>query len=201
VDPAVQYALAAKYAGRFDMKSAAEHYQKLLELDPTNALGHNEEAEYTLANNAMRAERSSTKMEAFVAKYPNSPMMRNALGTLVMSALKMKDAEAAKKYFAQYEAKYPDDAMMMNNYAWECAGAKINLDHAAEVSKKAVSLAKTDNERAMLLDTQATVEFERGNTKEAIALEEKALSYLKNATPKERKEYEASLEKFKSGKK
>jgi len=200
-DPALRYAAAKKFASRNEIAAAAEHYQKLIELDPNNTLGHNDEAEYTLAINAMRAEKNPAKVAAFAEKYPNSPLRRNALGTLVNTFSNAGDADGARKYYTLYAAQWPDDAMMMNNYAWTCAGKMINLDQAAEVSEKAVALAKTDNERAMYLDTQATVEFKRGNAQRAIQLEEQALSNLKNATPKERKEYEDTLEKFKAGKK
>jgi hypothetical protein len=51
----------------------------------------------------------------------------------------------------------------------------------------------------MFLDTQATVEFTRGNVQEAIHLEQEALNLLKDATPRKRKDYEESMAKFKAG--
>jgi thioredoxin-related protein len=198
-DPAIRYAAATKYAGRYEPGRAAEQYQKLLELDPKNTLGHNEEAEYSIAVNSLQSESKGAPLEAFVEKYPGSPRVRQALGTLVDASLRKGDGDEAKKYFLRYSAKYPDDAMMMNNYAWTCAGKKINLDDAAATAAAAVALAKTDGDRAMYMDTQATVEFERGNAKEAIAIEEKALGLLKDATPKERKGYEETLARFKAG--
>jgi len=200
-DPGARYALASKYASRNDMPSAVEQYRTLLELDAKNALGHNDEAEYAIAVNAVRTEKSTVKLASFVEKYPQSPLTRNAFMTLVNGAISTGDAQGAKTYFAQYDARWPDDVAMMNGYAWNCADKKINLEHAAEVSKRAVALAATDNEKAMYIDTQATVEFQRGNTDQAIALEQSALALLKNATPKERKEYEETLARFTAGKK
>jgi thioredoxin-related protein len=198
-DPVAQYAAATKYAGRNDLASAADHYQKLLELDPTNALGHNEEAEFSIAINDLQSKKDPAPLSAFADKYPGSSKVRDALGTLVTLSLRNGDGDGAKKFFLRYTAKYPNDAMMMNNYAWTCAGKKLNLDHAAETARAAVALASTDGERAMFLDTQATVEYVRGNVKDAVALEEKALGLLKDAPPKERKEYEDTLAKFKAG--
>jgi thioredoxin-related protein len=197
-DPAVQYAAAAKYVSRNEPAQALGHFRKLLELDPENTLGHNEDAEYAVAVGSFQADKKGAPLEAFAAKYPASSNARKALGTLVSVSLRGEDGDGAKKYFLQYAARYPDDAIMMNNYAWTCAEKKINLDHAAETARAAVALARTDGERAMYLDTQATVEFGRGNIKEAITLEEHALGMLKHAPAKERKEYEETLAKFKA---
>ncbi len=198
-DPAIRYAIAVKFDDRNEPGRSAEQYRKLLELDPENKLGHNEEAEFSLAVNSLQSESKSAPLEAFVEKYPESPRMRQALNTLLNASLRKGDADGSKKYYLRYSAINPNNAAMMNSYAWLCAEKKINLDHAAETAAAAVALAKTDGDRAMYLDTQATVEFERGNAKEAIALEEKALGLLKEATPKERKGYEETLAKFKAG--
>lgn len=195
----MRYALAAKYGARNDALQAAEHYAKLLELDPANALGHNDEAEYVLALKAMRENQSMEPVGAFAEKYPGSPLAKNALMMLVVNATRTGDAELAKKSFEHYTAKYPQDAMMMNNYAWECAERKMNLDQAAGASRKAVDLATTDNERATYLDTEAAVEFARGKKAEAVVLEEQALLLLKDAPAKERKGYEEALAKFRGG--
>lgn len=197
-DPVVQFAAATKYVSRNEPALAVGHYRKLLELDPENKLGHNEEAEFAVAVDVLQSEKNGAQLEAFAAKYPESANARRALGTLVTVSLRGGDAEGARKYFLRYTAKFPDDAGMMNSYAWTCAEKKINLDHAAETARAAVALARTDNERAMYLDTQATVEFGRGNVTEAITLEEKALGLVKDAPPKERKEYEETLAKFKA---
>ena len=84
----------------------------------------------------------------------------------------------------------------MNNYAWNCAEQMINLDHAAEIAARAVTLTKSDGDKAMVLDTEAAVEFARGRRDEAIALEEQAVGLLKNANPKQRKPYDEALEKY-----
>jgi thioredoxin-related protein len=198
-DPSIQYALASKYTGRNDIASAAGSFERILALDPRNTLGHNEEAEFVIAFQASNTQEGTGKLDAFAEKYPSSPMARRALAKAADASVKAGDVEGAKRHFLAYTAKWPDDAGFMNSFAWACAGKKINLDQAAEAAAKAVELAKDDGERAAHLDTQATVEYNRANVDRAISLEEKALDILKNATPKERKGYEETLAKFKSG--
>jgi thioredoxin-related protein/Flp pilus assembly protein TadD len=200
-DGALHYALATKYADRNNSNSASEHFKKLIEFDPANSLGHNEEAEYNVAVATFNESKDPRPVEAFTAKYPKSEMVRSALYTLWRSYTKAKDGVNARKYFTQYIEKNPNDAGMMNTYAWGCAENGINLDHAAEAAKTAVDLATKDADRASFLDTYATVEFARGNTEKAIALEQQALDILKTIPNAKLVEYERSMAKFKSGKK
>jgi thioredoxin-related protein len=198
-DPSTQYAMASKYVARNDIEPAVEHFGKLLKLDPGNKLGHNEEAEFVIASHAASTGEGTSKLDTFVTHHPSSPMLRVALARAIDASLKAGDADGAKRHFLAYMEKWPKDASIMNNYAWDCAGKKLNLEQAAEVSKNAVELARSDDERAMYLDTEATVEYTRGDVNRAISLEEEALGLLKSATPKERKTYEDTLAKFKAG--
>ena len=200
-EPTLRYALASKFTERNNSSAAIEHFKKLLELDPTNTLGHNEEAEYNVAVATFKENKDPKPVETFATKYPKSEMVRSALYTLWRSYTKAKDGENARKYFSQYIEKSPDDAGMMNNYAWGCAENGINLDHAVEVVKRAIELTKKDGDKASYIDTYATVEFARGNTEEAIALEQQALDILKNVPGAKLNDYEKSMAKFKAAKK
>jgi len=200
-DAKLRYALASKYVDRNDPATAAEHFRQLLALDPKNELGHNEEAQYNVAMSVFRAGKDATGLITFMASYPNSDMNRQALYTLWRSYVKAKDGENGKKFLGQYLQKWPKDAGMMNNYAWNCAEQGINLDHAVDIAKQAVGLAMKDAEKAGYLDTYATVEFARGNVDEAIRLQQQAIDILKNVPGAKMKEYEASMARFKAGKK
>jgi thioredoxin-like negative regulator of GroEL len=194
---AVQYQMARKYAERNDLAAATGYYKKLLELDPKNE--HAEEANFTIAMNALRTDKNPGALAAFLEKYQESQMAGQAAMTLAGYYVKEKKVEEAQKLYDRYFEKRPDDAAAMNNIAWNLAGQKLLLDYSANLAAKAVSLAKTDEEKAMYLDTQATVEFNRGNVAKAISLEETALGLLKDAPEKTRKEYESTLAKFKAG--
>lgn len=198
-DPVLNYAMASKYQDRNDAARAAEHFQKVLDNDPSNTLGHNEEAHYAVALATFRSTKDPSGLISFIEHYPESDMVRQALSSIWRLYIKEKDGENARKFFLQTMEKFPNDAGSMNAYAWNCAEQKINLDHAAEVAKNAVGLADTDSKRAGYLDTEATVEFARGNAKQAIAVEQQALDLLKDAPAKTRKPYEDSMAKFKAG--
>ena len=200
-DPALRYALATKYTERNNSHAALEHFKKLIELDPTNTHGHMEEAEYNVGVATFKDTKDPRPLEAFTAKYPNSEMVRSALHTLWRSYVKSKDGDNARKYFTRYIEKNPTDAGMMNDYAWTCAGNNVNLDHAAQMVKQAIELTKNESDRASFIDTYATVEFARGNTDQAIALEQQALDILKNIPGAKLADYEKSMDKFKAGKK
>lgn len=198
-DPALNYALATKYQDRNDAARAANHFQKVLDNDPSNTLRHNEEAQYAVALATFRSTKDPSRVLSFVERFPESQMIQQALTSIWRLYIEERDGENARKFFLQTMEKFPNDAGLMNNYAWNCAEQKINLDHAVDVAKKAVDLADTDGKRAGYIDTEATVEFARGSVKQAIVLEQQALDLLKDAPAKTRKPYEDSMAKFKAG--
>jgi thioredoxin-related protein/Flp pilus assembly protein TadD len=200
-DGTLHYAIASKYMDRNNEATAAGHFRRVLELDPGNELGHNEEAQFNVAMASFKADKDAAPMITFMASYPNSTLNRQALQTLWRTYVKAGDGENGRKHFGEYLQKWPADAGAMNSYAWICAEQRINLDHASDVARQAVGLARKDSEKASYLDTYATVEFVRGNVDEAISLEQQAMEILKTIPGAKMKEYEASMAKFKSGRK
>jgi thioredoxin-related protein len=200
-DATLHYALATKYDERNNDKISTEHFAKLLELDPTNSLGHNEEAEYAVAMAVFHESKDPSKVEAFTTKYPNSNMVRNAIYQLWRVYAKAKDGENAKKYFAKSMEKNPGNLPLMNSYAWLCQENGINLDEASDVAKKATELATKDGDKASYMDTYAMVEFVRGNVDKAIELEQQALEMVRKIPGAKTTEYEKTLAKIKAGKK
>lgn len=198
-DPALRYALATKYLERYDWTAAADQFRKLIELDPKNTLGHHEEAWYNIAVAEFRTQNDPVQLSAYVRAYPDSPRVRQALTSLFRHYIKQKEAEKARSTFTQYLERWPDDASAMNNYAWACAENRVNLDHAAEVAGRAVALATAD-QKASFLDTQATVEFGRGNVDDAIRIEQEALDLLKNVPDAKKKDYLEAMAKFRAAK-
>jgi thioredoxin-related protein len=200
-NPELHYQLSRKYMDRNDLQKASDHLHRLVALDPENTRGHNEQARFDIATVRLRLEKDPALLIDFTTSSPQAPLTKIAFSQLIRFFLKQKDAENAKKYFLAYDVKWPDDVSMMNNYAWTCGEQEINLDHAAEVAKRAVTLSTKGSDRAMVLDTYATVQFHRGHIDEAINLEQKALSLLTDLPPTKKKEYEASLDKFVKAKK
>ena len=191
------YQMGSKYAMQNDLAKAVPHFKKMLELDPANE--HADEASFYVAMDNFRTTKDPTALTSFAQEYPNSQYAGSAVMSLANYFMKEKKYHEARDQFESYFEKHPNDAQQMNNTAWNLAGQKAMLDYAATLAEKAVALAKTDEEKAMYLDTQATVEFNRGNSAKAISMEEEALGLLKNAPEKTRKEYEETLAKFKAG--
>jgi len=199
-DPETHYIAAQKYLSRFDGASAEEHFRRVLELDPNNTLGHADEARFQTALLHLQTAGKPDQLIAYAGATPSPKQATEALRVLSRYYLRQKDADSAMTWFGRFMEREPSDAQEMNNFAWECAELNAHLDYCAEISAKAVSLATNDEERAMFLDTQATVEFKRGNVEKALTLEEKAVGLIGGLPEKARKPYEESLAKFKSAK-
>jgi thioredoxin-related protein len=197
-DAVTRYALARKYGDRNEMGAAGTQYQKLLELDPENTLGHAEEANFAVALSTLRADKDPSPMATFLESFPQSERRREALSLLWRFYIREKDGTQGKKYFVQYIETWPADAGVMNNYAWTCAENKVNLDHAEEVIERAVALASGNREKASFIDTHAAVAFARGNLDAAVALEEQALELAKAVPNAKLTPYEEALAKFRS---
>jgi tetratricopeptide (TPR) repeat protein len=200
-DPAAVFALAGKYSERMDLSNAADRYMQYLVLDPKDSLGHRVDAMFAIALASTRIKNEPSALKNFVEQYPQAPQTRQGLAMLMDLYIRQKNAEEARHAFESYIKLSPDDAQMMNNYAWECAKMQINQEHAEKIAAEAVALAKDDKERAMYLDTQAATAFALGKQGEAVRLEENAIGLMKNATPKELEEYTKALDLYKNGKK
>jgi thioredoxin 1 len=198
-DPAAIYALAHRYGEREDLEEATTEFTKLMTLDPKNTLGHKEEGMFTIGYASYRLKKDVSGLQAYVKEFPAGENAQWALQSIIVGSLKNKDGEGAKAYLADYIKQWPDDAGVLNSYAWAAQENNVNLDHAAEMAKKAVAMTTENGRKASFLDTQATVEFRRGNVADAVSLEQAALDLMSNAPAKKRKPFEASLEKFKSG--
>ena len=197
-DPGAAYALAHRYSDRFDAAEAADSYVSYLALDPANSLNHHQEALFAIATSSLRTKNDASGMERFVGKYPSAEESKQALAMLMNFYLTHKQGDEARKAFDRYDAAWPGDAQMMNNYAWTCATQKTNLAHAAEVSARSVARAATGPEKAMYMDTQAAVAFARGDVASAVSIQESAIALLANVPAKEKKPYEESLAKYRA---
>ena len=102
-----------------------------------------------------------------------------------------------EKAFEAYERTLrndPDNALVLNNYAYYLALKNQELDKALEMSTKAITL-EPDN--PIYLDTHAWVLYMKGDYKEAEKHMKKALKLLKEPDETYTKHYEAIVEKLK----
>ncbi len=118
---------------------------------------------------------------------------------MVAQLTKAGDQNAADQLFTPIEAKLradlaanPTSPQEMNSVAWFLARSGRKLDDALKFAEQAVA---ADPKNGALIDTLAEVHFQRGESKEAVALETKAL-----AADPGRPELERQMRRFKSGK-
>ncbi len=131
-DAALAFKLALKYGDRHDPKKSIEKYKEVLSLDPQAKAGtytqdySNITAPYTeFAALAIAAytDKDMTPLKAFVAKYPKSPLVKQAYRNMSFYYGYQATKEEAAPFFAEYAAKYPADSEVLN--AWL---TRINAD-------------------------------------------------------------------------
>lgn len=145
---------------------------------------------------AQSAERAAMqKMQAFGEKF--QPLL---MAGKLDEAFAVLDKETASSPELGMQV-----AQMLNQIAWTIAEGKQKLpaefdglkDKTLPLAQKAVDLTK--GEDGMVLDTLAFVHYKAGNLKEALELQEKAVTKLPAGTPAEiKKEIEDRLKLYKS---
>lgn len=124
-DVAVVFGLARKYSERYDdanRAKAAEKYKEVIALDPDGKAGtytdeadvtvpYTEYAEYSLATTNMFGPKADmAAVRAFISKYPGSPLVSSAYRQMGYYYGQQASQEEAARFFAEYTAKYPNDA-------------------------------------------------------------------------------------------
>ncbi len=113
------------------------------------------------------------RFEGFLERFPEADQSEEALGFLLSAYRTAGDKDG---FFGVYERVLPmkdEDAMFLNNYAWELYQEDRDLPKAKKLAEKAYSL---EPESAAVIDTLACIEFKLGNRERAIELQEKAVS-------------------------
>jgi tetratricopeptide (TPR) repeat protein len=151
----VVFKLAQKAGSRYTMpEKAKELYQKVIALDPNGKAGnytfeylkvtvpYTQAAEFELGQESVYSRKpDSAPLKAFITKYPQSPLLKQAYSTLANyyrysasndAAVK---AEAAK-FFEEYIVRCPQDAAVLNSYVEWIIKEKEPLDKGIELAEK-----------------------------------------------------------------
>lgn len=110
------------------------------------------------------------------------------LGVLALKKGKERQAQDAIDHAIEIAHKYPENANLLNSIAWELAINEFRLDDVLELARKAVELAPKDGN---IWDTLGEVYARRGNYREAVKAEEKAVALSQG-----NKEFQEKLEKW-----
>ena len=153
----VVFKLAQKCSNRYQDDLTArskELYRKVIALDPDGKAGnysfeyikatvpYTQAAEFELAtSSAYDRKPDATPLKAFIAKYPQSPLMKESFSYLAnyYRYYAGQDAGAkdeVAKFFESYIAKYPNDAAVLNTYVEKIVSDKGPVDKGIEIAEK-----------------------------------------------------------------
>jgi tetratricopeptide (TPR) repeat protein len=152
----IVFKLAQKYEDRYDpqnQEKALNLFKEVLALDPEGKLGttdyeekkvtFTEHAEFSIAVFSFQGEkRDPEPLKAFIKKYPQSPIQRDAYVYLAMYYVYSGSKEEATKFFEDYVSKYPEEPYGLNYYVQRIIRDKDNLDRGIELAKKINEMMK-----------------------------------------------------------
>lgn len=148
-----------KLARKFEEREAwgdrpKELYRKVVALDPDGKSGsytdeflkasipYTQAAEEALGRMAyFSRENNPAPLRAFIAKYPESPLLKNDYLYLVYHYLYSAPKDEAAKFFAEYASKYPNDASVLNSCVERIIKDKEPLDKGIELAQKIKEIA------------------------------------------------------------
>jgi len=164
--------VARKEADRGDGEASAARLKAIVEADAQNASGVADEAQAELALQAFMRSRDAAELEAVLARWPQVEQGPEIYNILVGAASKAGDEERMRLLLNRMVESYPDNAELLNSFAWTCAEKGWDLEKAEQAAQRAVDLSQGD---AGILDTLAEVQFRRGQAGQAIATIRRAL--------------------------
>ena len=151
----VVFKLAQKTSSRYTMpEKAKELYQKVITLDPQGKAGnytfdylkatvsYTQAAEFELGQESIYARKpDAAPLNNFIAKYPQSPLIKQAYSYLASYYQYNAPSDAAgkadaQKFLEEYTAKYPQDASALNSYVEWIVKQKAPLDKGIELAEK-----------------------------------------------------------------
>jgi tetratricopeptide (TPR) repeat protein len=146
-DIEVVFKLAQKYDDRYNQEKATELYNKVLTLDPDGKKGtteyrdeqvtYTEYAEFSLGTLALFSRPGNPEpFKAFIKKYPESKMQKDAYLYLGSFYRRSGSKEDATQFFEEYTSKYPDDPSVLNTYVQRIIRDKDNIDRGIELAEK-----------------------------------------------------------------
>lgn len=147
------FKLARKYDSKYEQEKAKELYKEVLALDPDGKKGttdyqeekvtFTEYAEFSIgAMSAFARKIDPTPLQAFIKKYPESPLKKSAYQSLSSYYGRQASKEEAQKFFEAYTSKYPDDPYVLRSYISRIIRDKDNIDKGIELAEKIKDVMK-----------------------------------------------------------
>jgi len=172
-DLALKLEVAGKLGQRGRVEDAERLLQEIVDADPTNASGRADDAAAELAMNRFRASRDEQVLEDLLLRWPKLDQGPEIYNTLVTAAARRDDHQRMHVLLDRAVEDYPDDADLLNAYAWTSTELGWDLDRALELARRAERLS--DGEPGVL-DTVAEIQFRQGDREGALATIARALA-------------------------
>ena len=165
--------IARKLQMRSDTQQALEFYKKVLAADPENQKGFTEEAEFQIAVAMLQLNNDDRKIKAFIESEPNDQYFIEAYSRMIKFYERNENLEKALTIYQELVDKFPDNATLLNNFAWYIYDKKAedHFDQAIAIAQKAVGL---EPQADYIWDTLARLQFAKGNIDDAVESMQKA---------------------------
>lgn len=150
--------LAKKYEDRFNDEKALDLYKEIVAIDPEGKMGMTEYkkdkvtctefAEFSIGQAALYSrgsKRNPEPIKAFVRKYPESKILRDAYLRLASYYYMSPDSDEAFKFLEDVVEKYPDDPRFRDYYASRAVRFKENIDRGIEMAEQIRTFDYTRN--------------------------------------------------------
>jgi tetratricopeptide (TPR) repeat protein len=151
----VVFKLAEKWGDRYNTEKSTELYKQVVALDPEGKKGMSEYgrdkvkvsytqlAEFNLAQNAVSARPPDVNpLLAFVKKYPDGPVSKDAYGRVSGYYSRQGSKENATKFFEEYTARFPQEAQAYSGWVSRILFEKDPVDKGLALAQKAIDLSQ-----------------------------------------------------------
>ena len=174
----VIFKMAGKYERRGNTEKATEFYTQVIAVDPEGKKGmtevqnekvsYTQAAEFNLAGMAMsKRPPDASLFQAFIKKYSDSPMVKQAYMRLSSYYGRTAPKEEATKFFEEYLARFPQDADSYSAYVSRIIFDKDPLDKGIDLAEKAIALAQ-ENRRVGLYQSLGQLYLLKGDKAKAV---------------------------------
>ena len=190
-DLELNYAMAQKYLSRWESSKAAPYFKKVLALDPQDEKNYSETARCYVAMDQMWTDKKPQKLETFVKNCTSKELLKKSFSSLVRYYTRQDDTENAILVYDTYLSKFPDDAGLMNGFAWFIYEQKLQDQYAkgVKIAERAVEL---EPEAAHIWDTLGWLYYESKEYPSAVMAMGKAVEL-----EPETEGFKKNLDKFK----
>jgi len=173
-DVEANYRLAKKYTSRWELAKAQPYFSRIIELDPQDLHGYNEECRGYIAINTLNTLDDDQPLIDWLKQSTNKAHLERGYNSLIRFYRRKEMQDKLLAAYEQVVRRLPENADFMNDCAWYIYLQKIKdrYEQGIELARKAVQL---EPQAAHIWDTLAWLEFEDGQIDQAVEHMKKAV--------------------------